>query len=131
MPRTDCQWNALKETRICPSSSAHRRFQEWVVTGVFAAFWHKGLLTYDGLLGIDWTWMALDGAMEGVPGTGKTGSDPVDRGKRGVKRLLLTAGRGVLVSAVIKGANRNDHKPMRETLDAIPVPQPEPTRKRP
>src|SRR5689334_25426363 len=27
--RTGCQWNALKETRICSSSSAHRRFQEW------------------------------------------------------------------------------------------------------
>src|SRR5215203_5327631 len=27
---TGCQWNALRETTICSSSSAHRRFQEWV-----------------------------------------------------------------------------------------------------
>src|SRR6476660_6162209 len=33
--RTGCQWNALKETRICSSSSAHRRFQEWTKAGVF------------------------------------------------------------------------------------------------
>src|SRR3569833_2437952 len=26
--RTGCQWNALRETSICSSSSAHRRFQE-------------------------------------------------------------------------------------------------------
>ncbi len=60
--RTGCQWNALKETRICSSSSAHRRFQEWVAAGVFAAFWREGLLARDALRGIDWTWLALDGA---------------------------------------------------------------------
>jgi transposase len=61
--RTGCQWNALKETRICSSSSAHRRFQEWVEAGVFEAFWREGLLAYDALDGINWTWLALDGAM--------------------------------------------------------------------
>src|SRR6186713_2541286 len=59
--RTGCHWNALGETRICSSSSAHRRFQEWVGAGVFAAFWRAGLLAYDALHGIDWTWLALDG----------------------------------------------------------------------
>ena len=28
--RTGMQWNALNGTGICTSSSAHRRFQEWV-----------------------------------------------------------------------------------------------------
>ena len=28
--RTGCQWNALNQTNICSSRSAHRRFQEWV-----------------------------------------------------------------------------------------------------
>jgi transposase len=35
--RTTCQWNALRVTGICSSSSAHRRFQEWAAAGVFAA----------------------------------------------------------------------------------------------
>ena len=48
-----------------------------------------------------------------------------------MKRSLLTDGRGVPVGAVIEGANRNDHKLMRDTLDAIAVPRPKPTRKRP
>ena len=51
--RTGCQWNALRETNICSSSSAHRRFQEWAEAGVFAAFWREGLLAYDGVAGID------------------------------------------------------------------------------
>src|SRR3712207_2324515 len=64
---TACQWNALRETTICFSSSAHRRFQEWVAAGVFEAFWREGLLAYNALQGIDWTWLALDGAMGKAP----------------------------------------------------------------
>ena len=61
----------------------------------------------------------------------KTGPNPTDRGKRGVKRSLLTDGLGVPLGAVIDGANRNDHKLMRQTLDAIPVTRPKPTRQQP
>jgi transposase len=75
--RTACQWNALRETTICSSSSAHRRFQEWAAAGVFAAFWCEGLLAYDALRGIDWTWLALDGAMGKAPlGGGKNRPQP-------------------------------------------------------
>ena len=62
---------------------------------------------------------------------GKTGPNPTDRGKRGVKRALLTDGRGVPLGAVIDGANRNDHKLVRAALEAIPVRRPKPNRRRP
>ena len=65
--RTGCQWNALNAIGLCSSSVAHRRFQEWTAAGVFEAFWQQGLLAYDGLEGIDWTWLALDGAMGKAP----------------------------------------------------------------
>jgi transposase len=61
--RTGCQWGALSATGICSKSSAHRRFTEWVEAGVFHEFWRQGLLSYDGLVGIDWEWLAADGAM--------------------------------------------------------------------
>ena len=61
----------------------------------------------------------------------KTGRNPTDRGKLGVKRSLLTDGRGVPVGVVIDGANRNDHKLMRETLEAIPVERPTPSPEEP
>ena len=47
---------------------------------------------------------------QGAAGREKTGPNPTDRGKRGVKRSILTDGRGVPLGAVIDGANRNDHK---------------------
>jgi transposase len=65
--RTGAQWNALNATGICTSSSAHRRFQEWVDAGVFEEFWRQGLLKYDQLKGLDWSWLALDGTMTKAP----------------------------------------------------------------
>lgn len=126
--RTGCQWNALNATGICSSSSAHRRFQEWVESGVFEAFWREGLLAYDAFAGIDWGWLALDGAMGKAPlGGEKTGANPTDRAKRGVKRSLLTDGQGMPLSICVDGANRNDHKLMRETIEAIMTERPAPS----
>jgi transposase len=65
--RTGCQWNALSATGLCSSSSAHRRFQEWRAAGVFLALWQRGLAEYDTLKGIDWRWLAADGAMTKAP----------------------------------------------------------------
>lgn len=65
--RTGCQWNALKSTGICSSSSAHRRFQEWTAAGVFERFWQNGLLKSEKLSGIDWSWLSLDGCMTKAP----------------------------------------------------------------
>jgi len=65
--RTGCQWNALNATSICSSSSAHRRFQEWTEAGVFGKLWEMGLEEYDALIGIDWSWQSMDGAMTKAP----------------------------------------------------------------
>ena len=82
--RTGMQWNALRATGVCSSSSAHRRFQEWVEAGVFHEIWRQGLLEYDAVVGIDWEWLAADGAMRKAPlGGDNTGPNPTDRAKGG------------------------------------------------
>jgi putative transposase len=82
--RTGMQWNALDLTGPCSSSSAHRRFQEWERAGVFHEAWRQGLLDYDEQVGIDWSWLAADGAMGKAPlGGSKTGPNPTDRAKKG------------------------------------------------
>ena len=60
----------------------------------------------------------------------KTGKNPTDRGKLGVKRSVLTDARGVPLAVVIAGANVHDQKLLEATLAAIPVPRPRPTRQR-
>src|SRR5437764_14834690 len=41
--RTRCQWQALDQTDLCPHSTAHDRFQEWVRVGVFLRLWQAGV----------------------------------------------------------------------------------------
>jgi putative transposase len=69
--RTGCQWNALSATGICPSSTAHDRFQAWVQDGFFLRFWQAGLAEYDAFNGIDWSWLSMDGAMTKAPLAGE------------------------------------------------------------
>ena len=69
--RTGCPWNALNETGICTSSSAHRRFQEGCKAGVFEHFWQQGLTELEALNRIDWTWLSCDGATTKAPLSGQ------------------------------------------------------------
>lgn len=82
--RTGMQWGALQATGLCHPSSAYRRFREWLAAGVFREFWRLGLLAYDGLAGINWSWLALDGAMGKAPlGGGKNRPQPHGQGEDG------------------------------------------------
>ena len=130
--RTGCQWNALSTTGLCSSSSAHRRFQEWRAAGVFYELWRRGLMQYDVVKGIDWTWLAADGAMTKAPLGGKaTGRNPTDRGKQGTKRSVLAEGSGVPVGLAVDGAHRHDVMLLAATLASVPIPRPRPTRRHP
>ena len=51
----------------------------------------------------------------------------MDRAKPGTKRSLLTDAAGVPLGLAVAGANRNDHKLMRQTLTCLPAARPEPT----
>lgn len=51
----------------------------------------------------------------------KTGKNPTDRGKLGVKRSVLTDARGVPLGVAIAGANAHDQRLLRDTLRSIPI----------
>ena len=61
---------------------------------------------------------------------GKTGPNPTDRAKEGVKRSLLTEASGVPIGLAIDGANRHDCKMVEATIESIPVVRPKPTRRK-
>jgi putative transposase len=124
--RTGCQWNALDATGICSCSSAYRRFREWAEAGVFLEFWRRGLIAFEGIKGIDWEWLAADGAMlKSPPGGDCSGRNPTDRAKQGTKRSLLTDAGGVPLGLDIAGANVRDEKLLRATLASIPIALPD------
>jgi hypothetical protein len=78
--------------------------------------------------GIDWSWLAMDGAMTKAPlGGGKTGPNPTDRGKGGVKSSLLTEAHGIPIAIAIDGANRHDMKLVCPTIEDLQLARPTPT----
>jgi putative transposase len=60
----------------------------------------------------------------------KSGPNPTDRAKSGVKRSVLTEGHGVPIGLALAGANRHDMKMVRSTIENIMVKRPKPTKKK-
>jgi len=60
----------------------------------------------------------------------KTGPNPTDQAKKGVKRSLLTEATGVPIGLAVAGANRHDSKMVEATIESIPVKRPKPTKKK-
>lgn len=78
--------------------------------------------------------VAVDGWRDDEGAAGrfkKTGANPTDRGKQGVKRSLLTEASGIPLAIVIDGANRHDMKLVKKTLTGIMAKRPRPTRAKP
>jgi putative transposase len=124
--RTGCQWQAIPREKYAPGSTVHGRFRQWVKAGLFEKAWKELLEYYDEQVGIDWKWQALDCAMTKAPLGGEaTGPSPVDRGKSGTKRSLLTDRRGAPISLVVTAANTHDKKVALSTIDSIIVARPE------
>lgn len=63
--RTGCQWKSLPK-EYGSGSTCHRRFQEWVQSGVFQKLWVR-LKIYDDTRGIKWRWQSLDSASVKAP----------------------------------------------------------------
>jgi len=115
--RTGCQWKAIPPS-LCPGSTAYDYFRQWVDKGVFAKLWKLALEEYDELVGLDWRWQSVDGAMTKAPLGGEaTGKNPTDRGKQGVKRSLMTEADGIPVGLAVDGANVHDIRLLQLTIE--------------
>jgi putative transposase len=121
--RTGCQWKAIPR-HFGSGSTCHRRFQQWQQAGMFRAIFTALVGYYDRVCGIDWQWASLDSATVKAPKGGDcTGPNPTDRAKLGVKRHVLTDGRGVPVAIGISAANVHDKRLAEPMMDAVVVRQ--------
>jgi len=81
--RTGIQWKALPKERFGSPSAIHRYFLQWQATGFFEHLWQAGLMHYDELHSIAWTWQSIDGALTKAPlAQEAVGANPTDRGKK-------------------------------------------------
>jgi transposase len=81
--RTGIQWKALSKERFGSPSAIHRYFLQWHAAGFFQRLWQAGLMEYDEMHGIAWTWQSIDGSLSKAPlAQEAVGPNPTDRGKK-------------------------------------------------
>ena len=119
--RTGCQWKAIPR-QFGSGSTCHRRFQAWSNAGVFRSLFAALVKLYDSTCGMDWPWASIDSATVKAPKGGDcTGPNPTDRGKLGVKRHVITDGRGIPVAIGITAANVHDKRLAEPMVDAVVI----------
>lgn len=111
----------------CSDRTIRRRVHAWAEEGLTTHLHTLVLDQYDHLIGLDLRHVCVDGCITKAPGGGDVaGRSPVDRGKHGRKRSLLTDAAGVPLHLVAAGANRPDSTLLRATLAGLATLGPRP-----
>jgi len=104
----------------CSDRTIRRRVQEWAAAGLAEQLHTLALRAYDKMIGLALADLAADGCITKAPGGGEgAGRSPVDRGKGGLKRSLVTDESGIPWYLVSAGANRHDAPLLRPTLAGL------------
>ncbi len=104
----------------CSATTLRRRRDEWIEAGSMEALEEMALESYDRIIGLELSEVAVDCCITKAPcGGEKAGRSPVDRGKRGIKRSVAVDAEGIPLGVVIAPANRHDSPLLLgETLDS-------------
>jgi transposase len=104
----------------CSDRTIRRRLHEWAAAGLAEQLHTLALRAYDQMIGLELADLAVDGCITKASGGGAVaGRSPVDRGKGGLKRSVVTDGAGIPLHLVSAGANRHDAPLLRPTLAGL------------
>jgi transposase len=104
----------------CSDRTIRRRLHEWATAGLAEQLHTLALRAYDTMIGLELEELAADGCITKAPrGGAVAGRSPVDRGKSGLKRSVVTDGGGIPLHLVSAGANRHDAPLLRPTLAGL------------
>ncbi|WP_095533970.1 IS5 family transposase [Streptomyces prasinopilosus] len=117
-----CAWRHLPPTFGTSSATAHRRFTVWTGVGLWRRL-HRAVLDELGARGeVDWTSAIVDAAsVRAKKGGSLTGSNPVDRGRKGSKLHVLSDAQGVPLAVAVSGANMHDSLALKPLILGIPA----------
>jgi putative transposase len=115
--KTGRGWQALDEMELCPRSTAHDRFQEWVQAGVFLKLRQTGPQQLEELQGMNWGRIFRERARTKAPWG--TSTSATDREKGGGKRRRLASKDGEPIGLVIEEANRQQMKRVQPIRNGI------------
>jgi transposase len=104
----------------CSDATIRRRLKEWARFGLSEQVHTLALQGYDRMIGLELEDLAVDGSLTKAPSGGEVaGRSPVDRGKQGLKRSVVTDGGGIPLHLVSAGANRHDAPLLGPTLAGL------------
>lgn len=104
----------------CSATTIRRRRDEWIAAGLFTMLEQLCLEAYDRIVGLQLHDVTVDGCIVKAPCGGEAaGKSPVDRGKQGTKRSVLTDAAGIPLGVVVAPANRHDSPLLRPTLEYL------------
>ena len=104
----------------CSDATIRRRLKEWAAAGLSEQVHTLALRAYDRMIGLELDDLAVDGCLTKAPGGGDAaGRSPVDRGKQGLQRSVVTDGAGIPLHVVSAGANRHDAPLLGPTLAGL------------
>jgi hypothetical protein len=102
----------------CSATTLRRRRDEWIEAGTMDTLEQIVKETHDRTIGLELSDIAVDCCITKAPCGGEmSGTSPVDRGKRGIKRSVVVDGQGIPLGAVAAPANRHDSPLLGETLE--------------
>ena len=117
--RFGCSYEAIADSS-CSATTIRGRRDEWIRAGVFARLKQIALDAYDRITGLILEEILIDGCITKAPGGGEcAGRSPVDRGKQGMKRSLMTDGYGIPLDRVLAPASRHDSPLLAPALDKL------------
>jgi transposase len=104
----------------CSDATIRRRLKEWAAAGLSEQVHALALRAYDRMIGLELADLAVDGCITKAPSGGEVaGRSPVDRGKQGLKRSVVTDATGIPLHVVAAGANRHDAPLLGPTLAGL------------
>lgn len=105
----------------CSDRTIRRRLADWAERGVTRDLLRTALSGYERMIGLELDDLSVDGSITKSPCGGEvSGPSPVDRGKQGTKRSVVTDGAGLPLHLVAAGANAHDSPLLEPTLAAVP-----------
>ena len=117
--RFGCSYASIADCG-CGATTIRERRDEWIELGIFARLTAIAREAYDRIVGLVLEDLIIDGCIAKAPGGGEVaGRSPVDRGKLGMKRSVLTEGKGIPLDRVLAPANRHDFVLLAGTLDKL------------
>jgi transposase len=116
-----CAYERISD-ESCSATTLRRRRDEWIGSGVMEKLREITLDTYDRIVGLELSEVAVECCITKAPcGGEKAGRSPVDRGKQGIKRSTLVDAKDIPLGAIAAPANCHDSPLLDETLDTMEV----------